>query len=67
MARLLMTALAALGLGTAATGCAAPQPGTPAHAPYSAPYDPENNPFCGALGNCRPLQTTPYPMRGNAY
>jgi hypothetical protein len=45
-------------------GCAAPQsvaPGSPAY----APYDYESNPFCGALGNCQPLNTEPYPIRSN--
>ncbi len=33
--------------------------------PNYAPYDPETNPFCGALGNCRPLITQPYPIPSN--
>jgi hypothetical protein len=30
-----------------------------------APYDPVANPACGALGNCRPLVTQPYPIPSN--
>jgi hypothetical protein len=48
-------------------GCAAPggaQASGPRGAAY-APYDSETNPFCGALGTCEPLNTTPYPIRSN--
>jgi len=44
-------------------GCGAQQ-GAPLNPSYS-PYDPETNPFCGALGTCRPLITEPYAIPGN--
>jgi hypothetical protein len=50
----------------ALAGCAAPQPVAQTNPNY-APYDIETNPFCGALGNCRPLITEPYAMRGGSF
>lgn len=49
-----------------ALGACAQTQGVPAAAPYGyAPYDQQENPFCGALGNCAPGNSAPYPMRGN--
>ncbi|HUK59884.1 MAG TPA: hypothetical protein VLV50_11700 [Stellaceae bacterium] len=63
IAALLVPAVALLALA----GCA-PAPGAQSPRPANyAPYDPETNPFCGALGDCQPLIDKPYPLHGNSY
>ena len=48
-----------LSLGACATGQ------NPANNPAYAPYSETDNPFCGAVGNCAPVNSRPYPMRGS--
>ena len=58
--------LVAIGLALSATllaGCA-PQDGVDTGA-YPIYGTPQPGDFCGALGNCQPLRTRPYDMRGN--
>jgi hypothetical protein len=63
VAALLAPAFAALAIA----GCAQSGPATETGTlpPNYAPYDPETNPYCGALGNCRPLITEPYRIQSN--
>jgi hypothetical protein len=61
IAALLVPALAALALA----GCAPVPAAQNAPPPNYAPYDYETNPYCGALGNCQPLNTQSYGLRGS--
>lgn len=63
MARIIATAIILAAGAPLLAGCAIPQsaPGSRAY----APYDEEANPFCGALGSCAPINSSPYPLRGN--
>ena len=62
IAALLAPAVAACVLA----GCAQTAPTETGSLPANyAPYDYDTNPFCGALGNCRPLVTQPYPIPSN--
>jgi hypothetical protein len=66
MIRIFAAALFLAAGGALISGCTTPgamtSGGPPV--PYNAPYSEEDNPYCGALGNCTPLQTQPFPMHG---
>ena len=64
MTRIAAAALVLAAVAMQLSGCAQPQ-GVASSSAY-APYSEENNPFCGALGNCQPLSNEPYPMRGSS-
>jgi hypothetical protein len=50
--------------GLSLAACATGQ--NPGNNPAFAPYSETDNPFCGAVGNCAPASSRPYPMRGTA-
>jgi len=66
MTRLVAVTLLLAGGALSLAGCAGPPQGKYVQGgPNDAPYNDVSNPFCGALGECQPLRTTPYDMRGN--
>ena len=63
--RSLFAGLAAAAIALA--GCAQKVPQGAGSVPANyAPYDPGTNPYCGALGTCKPLNNYFYPLRGSS-